>query len=114
MAPDPFTLTTETVVAYCQPTQGGEQALQRIRMEHQYGKGPFVGRADHDATVAQSLHYVDAFWDEWGQAYLTDVLGRFGVHDPEGVTEQIDATRTSDPDPSELSAHIDRGVTADD
>jgi hypothetical protein len=81
MASDPFTLTTEMVVAPCQPTQGGEQALQRIRMEHHYGKGPFVGRADHDATVAESLHYVDVFWDAWGQAYLTSVLGRVGVRD---------------------------------
>jgi len=114
MASDPFTLTTEMVVASCQPTQGGEQALQRIRMEHHYGKGPFVGRADHDATVAESLHYVDVFWDAWGQAYLTSVLGRFGVRDPEGVTVEIDANRTHNPDPDDLVAHTDTAVTGDD
>jgi hypothetical protein len=70
MASDPFTVTPELIIGHCYPTQGGEQALQRIRMEHHYGKGPFVGRADHDATVAESLHYVDVFWDAWGQAYL--------------------------------------------
>jgi hypothetical protein len=73
-----------------------------------------VGRADHDATVAESLHYVDVFWDAWGQAYLTSVLARFGVRDPEGVTAEIDASRTRDPDPGELTAHIDRELTVDD
>lgn len=94
-----FNFDPDDVVEHCHPTPAGEQALQRVRMEHQYGKGPFVGRADHDATVPESLHYVDVFWDEWGREYLTMVLSRFAVRDPEGVTATLDRMRTTDPEP---------------
>jgi hypothetical protein len=105
MSESPFTLDPETVVSYCDPPGAGEQALQRIRMEHQFGMGPFTGRADRGASIAESLAYVDAYWGAWGENYLTGVLAQFGVRRPDQVTDQLGGLRLSTPTPDDIDAH---------
>lgn len=97
MSETPVNFDRDDVLRYCEPLNAGKQALQRIRMEHRYGMGPFTARADREATIGVSLAYIDAYWGAWGEAYLTGVLAQFGVRHPRKVTDRLDGLRTSTP-----------------